>query len=195
MKQTRYATETDKNKNIMAKNNEKQGLNLYKVTFYYHTNCSVFVKASSKEEALKRADSVTITDDELIEGLQSDDSPDAELVEENVEPDKEDGIVMCNDSVIVNGASFHGVTIISTVNNLEKALGKPTNGDGGYKVNYEWKLKVRHEGREFVVSVYDWKDGYFGRDQQIEFHIGGFGDTDELIARGYIVEKLAEASC
>lgn len=125
----------------MAKEIKKEGLNLYRVTFYYHTNGSVLVKASSKEEALKRAGSVTITDDELIEGLQSDDSPDAELVEENVEPDKKDGIIMCNDSVIVNGTSFHGVTIISTVNKLEKVLGKPTNGNGGNKVNYEWKLR------------------------------------------------------
>lgn len=178
----------------MAKKIKTEGVNLYKVTFYYHTNCSVFVKASCKEEALKLADSATITDDELIEGLQPDDSPDAELVAENVDPDKEDGIIMCNDSVIVNGTSFHGVTIISTVNKLEKVLGKPTNGDGGYKTNYEWKLKVRHEGREFVVSVYDWKDGYFGCDQQIEFHIGGFGYTDELIAKTYIVEKLVEVS-
>ena len=195
MKRIRYALETNKNKYNMAKEIKKEGLNLYRVTFYYHTNGSVLVKASSKEEALKLADSGSITDDELLEGLQPDDSPDVKLVAENVDPDKEDGIIMCNDSVIVNGTSFHGVTIISTVNKLEKVLGKPTNGDGGYKTNYEWKLKVRHDGREFVASVYDWKDGYFGRDQQIEFHIGGFGDTDELITKTYIVMKLAETGC
>lgn len=176
----------------MAKKIKKEGLNLYRVTFYYHTNGSVLVKASSEEEALEKADSGDITDDELLEGLQKDDDADAELVEENVEPDEEDGIVMCNNGVNVGGTSFHGVTIMSTVNKLEKALGKPTNGDGGYKTNYDWSLKVRHEGKEFVATVYDWKDGHFGRDQQIEFHISGFSETEELIAKGYIEAKLAE---
>lgn len=178
----------------MAKKIKKEGLNLYRVTFYYHTNGSVLVKASSEEEALELADSGDITDEELLEGLQKDDDTDAELVEENVEPDEEDGIVMCNDGVNVGGTSFHGVTIRSTVNKLEKALGKPTNGDGGYKTNYEWNLKIVHEGSEFVASVYDWKDGHFTRDQDIDFHIGGFSETEELIAKGYIEKKLAETA-
>ena len=71
----------------MPKKIKKEGLNLYRVTFYYHTNGSVLVKASSKEEALKLADSSNIINEELIEGLQEDNDPDAELVEENVEPD------------------------------------------------------------------------------------------------------------
>lgn len=178
----------------MAKKIKKEGLNLYRVTFYYHTNGSVLVKASSEEEALELADSGDITDEELLEGLQKDDDTDAELVEENVEPDIEEGIVMCNNGVNVGGTSFHGVTIRSTVNKLEKALGKPTNGDGGYKTNYEWNLKIVHANREFVASVYDWKDGHFTRDQDIDFHIGGFSETEELIAKGYIEKKLAETA-
>ncbi len=67
---------------------KKTGLNLYRVTFYYHTNGSVDVKASSEEEALELADSSDITNEELLDGLQEDNSPDAELIEENVEPDK-----------------------------------------------------------------------------------------------------------
>lgn len=67
---------------------KKTGLNLYRVTFYYHTNGCVDVKASSEEEALELADSSDITNEELLEGLQEDNSPDAELIEENVEPDK-----------------------------------------------------------------------------------------------------------
>lgn len=178
----------------MAKKIKKEGLNLYRVTFYYHTNGCVRVKASSEEEALKLADSTDITDEELLEGLLEDNSPDVELIEENVEPDKEDGIVMCNNGVNVVGTSFHGVTIRSTVNKLEKALGKPTDGDGGYKVNYGWDIKILHEGSEFVASVYDWKDGHFTRDQEIDFHIGGFSKTEELIAKGYIEKKLAETA-
>lgn len=69
---------------------KKTGLNLYRVTFYFHTNGCVDVKASSEEEALELADSGDITNDELIEGLQEDGSPDAELVEENVQPDVEE---------------------------------------------------------------------------------------------------------
>lgn len=71
----------------MTKKIVKKGLNLYRVTFYYHTNGSVLVKASSEEEALRLADSGNITNEELIEGLQPDDSPDAKLVEESVQPD------------------------------------------------------------------------------------------------------------
>ena len=171
----------------MTKIIENKGLNLYKVTFYYHTNGSVLVKASSKEEALRLADSGSITNEELIEGLQPDDSPDAELVEENVKP--EDGIVACDYSANTIGASFHGVTIHSTVDKLEKVLGRPVNGNIGCKVSYEWPVRAMHDGREFVVSVYDWKDGCFDRNENIEFHIGGFGETEELIAKGYI-EKL-----
>lgn len=69
---------------------KKTGLNLYRVTFYFHTNGCVDVKASSEEEALELADSGDITNEELIEGLQEDGSPDAELVEKNVLPDVEE---------------------------------------------------------------------------------------------------------
>ena len=69
---------------------KKTGLNLYRVKFYFHTNGSVLVKASSEEEALELADSGDITNEELLEGLQEDNSPDAELVEKNVLPDVED---------------------------------------------------------------------------------------------------------
>jgi len=172
----------------MAKNNEKQVVNLYEVTYYYHTNGVVRVKASSEEEALRLADSGSIPDEVLLEGLQEDDTPDVELVEENVEP--KDVIVMCDYSANTTGASFHGVVIRSTVNKLEKVLGKPTNGDGGYMVNYVWPIRVVHEGGEFIASVYDWKDGRFDRDQEIEFHVGGFDRLQELIVKDYIEEKL-----
>lgn len=69
---------------------KKTGLNLYRVTFYFHTNGCVDVKASSEEEALELADSGDITNEELIEGLLEDGSPDAELLEKNVLPDVEE---------------------------------------------------------------------------------------------------------
>lgn len=64
---------------------QKTGLNLYRVTFYYHTNGCVYVKAASEEEALELADGGDIPNEQLLEGLQKDGDTDAELVEENVE--------------------------------------------------------------------------------------------------------------
>lgn len=55
----------------------------YQVTFYYHTNCTVEVEAKSEEEALALAE-IEVCGDEYTEqilwGLQEDDSPDVEEV-------------------------------------------------------------------------------------------------------------------
>lgn len=67
---------------MVQKKVKKTGLNLYRVTFYYHTYGSVYVKASSKEEALKMADGGDIPNEELLEGLEEDDSPDAVVIED-----------------------------------------------------------------------------------------------------------------
>lgn len=53
----------------------------YKVTYYYHTNATVTVEAETEEEAIEKGYSL-IENDDLIEGLQEDDSPDATCVEE-----------------------------------------------------------------------------------------------------------------
>lgn len=53
----------------------------YEVTYYYHTNATVTVEAETEEEAIKKGYSL-IENDDLIEGLQEDDSPDATCVEE-----------------------------------------------------------------------------------------------------------------
>lgn len=57
----------------------------YNVTFYYHTNLTVSVKAESEEEALALAqfesEKSCYTQD-LLNGLQEDSSPDIELDEE-----------------------------------------------------------------------------------------------------------------
>lgn len=104
--------------------------------------------------------------------------------------DDVDGILAVNsDDINVSNTSFHHVTINTSVEKLAKVLGKPMKGDGGYKVNYEWKLKVRHNGKEFIATVYDWKEGRISRKQNIEFHIGGFSASEECIAKDYI-EKL-----
>ena len=51
----------------------------YQVTFYYHTNITVEVEAENEEEALKEAEIEQCSDeytDDLLNGLQEDDSPD-----------------------------------------------------------------------------------------------------------------------
>ena len=58
----------------------------YEVTFYYHTNCVVEVEAENEQEALELAES-KVSDDKYTEqilwGLQEDDAPDVEAVDED----------------------------------------------------------------------------------------------------------------
>lgn len=53
----------------------------YEVTYYYHTNATVTVEAETEEEAIKKGYNL-IENDDLIEGLQEDNTPDAICVEE-----------------------------------------------------------------------------------------------------------------
>ena len=57
----------------------------YEVTFYYHTNCTVTVEAENEDEALALAENEVCDDkytEQILWGLQEDDAPDVELVEE-----------------------------------------------------------------------------------------------------------------
>ena len=57
----------------------------YNVTFYYHTNVTVQVKATSEKKALKVAESEVTKECyilNILEGLQEDDTPDVEEVTE-----------------------------------------------------------------------------------------------------------------
>ena len=55
------------------------------------------------------------------------------------------------------GTSFHNTTLVATINDLKKVLGKPTYSDntGDDKVNYEW-IGETESGK--VFTVYDWKE-------------------------------------
>lgn len=98
------------------------------------------------------------------------------------------GIVCVNCNVSVAGTAYHGVNIHTTPRKLTDALGKPICG--GDKVNYEWDIKVEHDGREIVAAVYDWKEGNIGLDDKICFNIGGTNASDEIIVKGYIETLL-----
>lgn len=102
----------------------------------------------------------------------------------------EEGIVAVNNGVNVGGTSYHGITLYTSASELESVLGKPINGDGGYKVNYEWGIKAVYEGREIVATIYDWKEGGIAKEQKIHFHVGGFNEHDESIVKDIVLGLL-----
>ena len=71
-----------------------------------------------------------------------------------------------------NGTSFHNTTITTSINDLTKLLGEPTyTGGAEDKVTVEWVCETE-EGE--VVTIYDWKEyRSIGKDEKIEFHLGG----------------------
>lgn len=71
-----------------------------------------------------------------------------------------------------SGTSYHMVNLISTVNQITNAFGKPQIEDntGQDKVNIEW-IGELNDGS--VFTIYDWKEyRVIGYDEEIEFHIG-----------------------
>jgi hypothetical protein len=90
----------------------------------------------------------------------------------------------------INGTSFHDVVINSSINELTQLLGEPSYYDnsGDDKVNVEWDCELE-DGR--VVSLYDWKEYRpVGKDEVIEFHIGGFSKLDTIDARLELLKAL-----
>lgn len=51
----------------------------YEVTLYYHTSATVTVSAKNEEEAIEKAYN-EVSDEELLDNMQEDDSPDAEKI-------------------------------------------------------------------------------------------------------------------
>ncbi len=89
-----------------------------------------------------------------------------------------------------NGTSFHNVTIKTTVNELTRVLGEPTyTGDPMEdKVTVEWVCE-NSDGN--VVTIYDWKEYRFiGRDEEIEFHLGGLTPLTTLVGKEELKELL-----
>ena len=82
----------------------------------------------------------------------------------------------------VNGTSFHDVVINSSINELTQVLGEPSYiGDYEDKVSVEWVCELEDER---VVTIYDWKEyRSIGKDEVIEFHIGGMNKLDTIDAK------------
>lgn len=74
----------------------------------------------------------------------------------------------------VDGTSFHGTTITTTVVELKELFGEPSyeNNFGDDKVNFEWECET-NDGD--VFTIYDWKEGRaIYEDEIVRFHIGAF---------------------
>ena len=93
-------------------------------------------------------------------------------------------------SELVNGTSFHDVTIRTSINQLTNLLGEPSIEDnsGEDKVNVEWEV-ITEDGT--VGTIYDWKEyRRLDGDDVVEFHIGGFNKSDTLIIKNELKQLL-----
>jgi hypothetical protein len=89
-----------------------------------------------------------------------------------------------------NGTSFHNTTIKTTVNELTRVLGEPSyTGDFSEdKVTVEWICETE-EGE--VVTIYDWKEyRSIGKDEKVEFHLGGLRKIHTLSGKEELVTLL-----
>jgi hypothetical protein len=90
----------------------------------------------------------------------------------------------------VNGTSFHGSTVYTTVNELTKVCGEPVyNGNtGDDKVNFEWYME---NSKGDVFTIYDWKEyRSLNLDEPIEFHIGSHTRTASNKAYSELLNEL-----
>ena len=91
---------------------------------------------------------------------------------------------------LVNGTSFHGVVINTSIRKLKSVLGEPTIEDntGEDKVNIEWGV-ITKEG--IVGTIYDWKEyRRLGEDDIVQFHIGGHSEEDTLKVKSELIKLL-----
>lgn len=76
------------------------------------------------------------------------------------------------------GTSFHGDHLITTADYLTRHLGKASDGDGGYKVQRSWDIKVLDEKAPFVFSIYDWRAEYEIQSGEVyDYHIGALKEN------------------
>jgi len=86
----------------------------------------------------------------------------------------------------VNGTSFHQQTVTATLAELEKAFGPSTGGDGE-KTNHEWEFETE-QGDPF--TIYDWKQGSFGKRDTIDWHIGAHTEEASIRAARQVLARL-----
>ena len=91
---------------------------------------------------------------------------------------------------LVNGTSFHGVVINTSIKKLKSVLGEPTIQDntGEDKVNVEWGVITKHG---IVGTIYDWKEyRRLGENDIVQFHIGGKTEEDTLKVKNELIKLI-----
>ena len=89
-----------------------------------------------------------------------------------------------------NNTSFFGTTFHASVRQLTKSFGDPTMDSnwGEDKVNFEWEMETEDGD---VFTIYDWKEGRpLGKDEMIQWHIGGFSESITNQAKREILNQL-----
>ena len=88
------------------------------------------------------------------------------------------------------GTSFHDVTIQTTLSRLIEILGTPQycKNDGEDKVNVSYDCETANGD---VFTIYDWKENRpINNNENIKWHIGGYGIKDTLTAKLEILRLL-----
>ena len=91
---------------------------------------------------------------------------------------------------LVNGTSFHGVTIKTSINKLTEVLGEPVSQDnnGTDKVNVEWDVITEDK---VVGTIYDWKEyRKLKENEEIEFHLGSKNPIDSVYGKDELLKLL-----
>ena len=99
--------------------------------------------------------------------------------------------------VNINETSYFGTTITTTINKLVEAIGSPEydEPDENEKVQVEWTLLFLDEDDDkLVATIYDWKEyREYDRDEEIEFHIGGYSPYETNRVKNWIENKLKKS--
>lgn len=87
---------------------------------------------------------------------------------------------------MINGTSYHGVTIKASYTQLSLAFGD-AEFIGDDKVSYQWICETE-DGKPF--TLYDWKEGRFNDEKVIEWHIGSHDKYSSWVAKDEVTEEL-----
>jgi len=92
----------------------------------------------------------------------------------------------------ITGTSFNNVTVLASLNELTKVLGKPRIvDDPDANFRYEWRME--HASTGDVFAVYDWdNDVTLKGTTKIKWYIGAHQATHAVDAREKIIEKIIE---
>jgi len=92
----------------------------------------------------------------------------------------------------ITGTSFNNITVLASLNELTKVLGKPRivdDPDSNFK--YEWRMEYISTGD--VFAVYDWmNDTTLKGTTKIKWHIGSKNAIIGMAAREKIIEAIIQ---